>query len=95
MTPDKKDVLSKWFNIFSPCFIVMLFSLGGIILCVLQLRRTEGWSMLIIPVLAITSIACFIGDRILKLIITTTGKLWIVQLITLFVAFLLLYIFYP
>lgn len=93
MTLNKNNAVQKWFRIFSPCFMATLLSLGGVILCILYLRKSEGWSALGIPVFLITSVVCFVGDRILKFIIKTTIKLWIVQLIALSVAGFLLYIF--
>lgn len=93
MTPDRKDVVNKWFRIFSPCFIATLLSLGGIILCVVYLNRTEGWSALGIPVFLLSSAVCFAADSMLKHIITTTIKLWIVQLIFLAISIFLLCVF--
>jgi hypothetical protein len=93
MALNRNEAVNKWFRIFSPCFIATLLSLGGIILCFLYLRSTEGWSALGIPVFLLSSAVCFVADSMLKHVITTTIKLWIVQLITLSAGILLLYIF--
>jgi hypothetical protein len=95
MDLNRANTVNKWFRIFSPCFIAVLLSLVGIIMCFLYLHKTDGWSVLAVPIFLIASGTFFATDRILKLIITSVKKLWIVQLITIAIAFLLFCIFYP
>jgi hypothetical protein len=74
----------KWAYIFSPCVIISLLSLLGIIISLFYLKQTRGYSMMLIMILLPASIVAYIVDKIIKYFINKVGWLWICQIAIVF-----------
>ncbi len=86
-------MLNKWLRILSPGVLSIILLLVVIVNSFAMGNKTEGWSLMVIPIAFVAILVILISDILLRVLIKNGAlKLWLVQIGLLILAWLIYYI---